>query len=110
MENRIVTLKEVESFVAQNEGAVLYYSSETCNVCKILKPKLIEFLGSKFPKMKFLYIDASLSKEAAAQRNILTIPTILFFFGGKEFLRKGRNFNFDELEPELARYYNMIFD
>lgn len=80
-----------------------------CNVCKVLKPKLKELLASEFPEMKFAYINSEEAKELAAQNNVFTVPTILFLFEGKEFIRKSRNINLNNLADELKRSYFLLF-
>ncbi|RMD49668.1 MAG: thioredoxin [Ignavibacteria bacterium] len=108
--SQIRRLEELESFIKENEATVCYFSTQDCNVCKVLKPKLIDFLEEKFPKIKFSYIDLNEAKEISGQLGILAVPTIIFHFEGKEFLRKSRNINFHELEDQLTRIYNLIFD
>ncbi len=66
-------------------------------------------LDQNFPLINFAYVNCEMSKELAAQQNIFSVPTILFFFEGKEFIRKARYVNLDELEDELNRIYSMIF-
>lgn len=91
-------------------SSVYYFSTETCNVCKVLKPKLKSFLDENFPKLKMTYIDVEQEKELAAQLTIFAVPTIIIYFDGKEFLRFSRNINFDELHQSLERMYNLYFD
>jgi len=107
-----VTLTAIESyneFINKNLGTVIYFSTPMCNVCKVLKPKLIELLVSEFPEMKFAYINCDKAKELAAQNNVFTVPTILFLFEGKEFIRKSRNINLNNLTQELKRPYHLLF-
>lgn len=103
MQTDIISLEDFNNFIQSNKAAVVYFSTPDCNVCKILKPKLIEFLSEKFPLVKFGYVNTELSKETAAQNGVFTVPTILFFIEGKEYIRKARFVNFDELEGELRR-------
>ena len=109
MQTDLLTSAEFNSFVSSNKAAVVYFSTPQCNVCKVLKPKLIEMLAQNFPLMNFSYVNCEEAKELAAQQNIFSVPTILFFFEGKEFIRKARYVNLDELEDELSRIYSMIF-
>ncbi len=106
----IFTLEEFKEFVTTYSGAVVYFSTPGCNVCKVLKPKLKELLAQKFPEMKFGYVDCEASKELAAQQSIFAVPTILFFIDGKEFFRKSRNVNLNELSMELERPYSLFFE
>ena len=109
MQIDIFTSAEFNSFISSNKAAAIYFSTPDCNVCKVLKPKLIEMLAQDFPLINFSYVNCEEAKELAAQQNIFSVPTILFFFEGKEFIRKARYVNLDELKNELERIYSMIF-
>ena len=109
MHKDIESVEELEKFISDNPGAVVYFSTLTCNVCKVLKPKLIELLELKFPLMTFAYVDCDKSKELAAQNNIFAVPTVLFFMDGKEIIRKSRNLSLTELEGEINRPYSLFF-
>ncbi len=105
----INTISEFEDFIAKNTGAAIYFSTPTCNVCKVLKPKLIELLDSEFPQMNFAYVNCEIAKELSAQNSIFAVPTVLFYFEGKEFIRTSRNINLEELYHQLNRPYSFIF-
>ncbi len=106
----IISEEDYQIEVEQNEAVLFYFSHEQCNVCKVLKPKIAELIESDFPKIKLYYCDTVHSPELAAQNRIFTVPTIVVFFGGKEFLRKSRNMGIDELSDELKRPYEMVFN
>ena len=108
MQTDIISLEHFNSFTTTNTAAV-YFSTPECNVCKVLKPKLIEMLEQEFPKISFAYANVAESKELAAQQNIFSVPTILFFFEGKEYIRKARFVNLEELSSELERIYSIYF-
>lgn len=108
-DNEITSVKELDEFIDKNDAAAIYFSTQYCNVCKVLKPKVKEFLSEEFPKVNFLYVDIEKSKEVAAKYSIFAVPTMVFFFGGKEAFRKSRNFSLAELYDSLERPYSMIF-
>jgi thioredoxin len=108
-EVNINSLQEFRSFIVANPTSVFYFSTPDCNVCKVLKPKFKTLLKDKFPNIIFAYINISNSKELAAQNSVFAVPTIIFFFDGKELIRKSRNVNLYELENELERPYSMLF-
>jgi len=110
MEKILTTENEIQEFLADGKFSALYFSTDDCNVCKVLKPKLKEFLVTNFPQISFAYININNSKESASQRTIFTVPTILFIYEGKELIRKARHINFKELHDELSRFYEMIFE
>src|SRR5665647_44689 len=104
---------EIQSFeeflkLKNEEPALLaYFSTEACNVCKVLKPKVAELIQSEFPKIKLIYIKTDKLPEVAAQNQVFAAPTILVFFEGWEYFRKSRNIGICELQKEIDRPYSM---
>lgn len=109
-ETVIKNIEDFKKYISKNLGAVSYFSTPDCNICKVLKPKLIGLLLDNYPKMKFAYINIEDSKELAAYNQVFTVPTILFHFEGREFIRKSRNINLGILSDELDRPYSFMFD
>ena len=105
----IKSIDEFNSVLEKEDGVLVYFSHEQCNVCKVLKPKIKEMLNDNFPKMKMYYADTVKNPEIAGQYGIFTVPSIVSFFGGKETFRKSRNIGVDELGKQIERPYNMVF-
>lgn len=106
------TINSYEEFstLKEKEPALLaYFSTEACNVCKVLKPKVGELMEKGFPKIKMVYIQTDKIPEAAAQNQVFAVPTILVFFEGRENIRKSRNIGIGELQQEIYRPYSMLF-
>jgi thioredoxin-like negative regulator of GroEL len=107
---------EIQSFEEflklKDEEPVLlaYFSTEACNVCKVLKPKVAELIQTEFPKIKSVYIKSDKLPEVAAQNQVFAAPTILVFFEGREYIRKSRNIGIGELQRKIERPYSMIFE
>jgi len=101
---------EFQQAIEQNEAVIFYFSQESCNVCKVLKPKIIELVENDFTAINLYYIDTITTPEIAAQNHIFNVPTLLVFFAGKEYIRKSRNFGIDQLGEEIRRPYDMIFN
>ncbi len=94
----------------EEEPALLaYFSTNSCSVCKVLKPKVAELVEAEFPEIKLVYIQSDLLPEIAAQNQVFAAPTILIFFEGRETIRKSRNIGISELQREIARPYSIIF-
>jgi thioredoxin-like negative regulator of GroEL len=105
-------IKSLNEFnqIKQEEPAVLaYFSTDACNVCKVLKPKVDELIQSEFPKLKLVYVKSDVLPEVAGQHQVFAAPTILVFFDGREYIRKSRNIGIEELRREIDRPYSMIF-
>lgn len=106
----IYNLKELQEIIEKEKGVLLYFSSDTCSVCKVLKPKVAELLQEAFPLMKVLYVNTELSPMISGQFRVFTIPTILIHFEGKEQFRFSRNISLHQLEESLTRTYSLVFE
>ena len=106
----IYNIQELLDMIAMEKGLLLYFSSDSCSVCKVLKPKVKDLLQDQFPEMISRYVDIEKSPVISGQFRIFTIPTILIFFEGKEQVRYSRNISMHQLEDSISRPYNMIFE
>lgn len=96
--------------ISKSDKALCFYlSTPECNVCKVLKPKVIEMLEIDFPNISFCYVDLNEAKEISGQLSVFSVPTILVYFNGKETIRTSRNVHLEELREQIGRYYKMIF-
>jgi thioredoxin-like negative regulator of GroEL len=102
------TIDNIEQTIKENLAVMLYFSAPTCNVCHALKPKLLEAIHVNFKEFKIISIDTSIEQEIAAYFNVFTIPTLLVFLDGKEFLRKSRYMSIDEVVREIQRPYEIM--
>jgi len=109
MTKKIKTLEEFGKAVTKNRAAAFYFTTPDCTVCKILRPKLEELITEEFSEIKFYKVDCSEAPDVSGQNNIFTVPTVLFFFEEKEYIRKARNMSIHELRDEIKRPYFMIF-
>lgn len=87
---------------------MLYFSAPTCNVCHALKPKLVEAISAEFPIFVIESIDISETPEIASHFSVFTIPTVLIFFQGREFLRKSRHMSVGEVVDAIKRPYTLM--
>jgi thioredoxin 1 len=105
----IQSLENLEAELAGEGALLVYFSSETCSVCKVLKPKVAEFVKENYPHLRTAYVDTQLSPLLAGQYRIFAIPTILLFFEGKEHVRFSRNISLHQLDHAISRPYSLIF-
>ena len=110
MEIIIKSEEDLRQRKGESAAHLLYFSTPSCNVCKVLKPKIVRMLEERYPKMEFYYIDVEKHKKIAAEHTVFTIPTILVFFDGKESIRKSRYIGVKELENLIERGYSIIFE
>ena len=106
----IHSMEEFMKVLEENEAVIVYFSSEACSVCKVLKPKVAQMVSESFPQIKAVYIQTDQLPELAAQMHIFTAPTVIAFFDGRETIRKSRAFGIEELKAEIQRPYGLLFD
>jgi thioredoxin 1 len=108
MEN-IYDLSLLLEKIEKEKGLLVYFSTESCSVCKVLKPKVSELLLGRFPSMASCYVDTDKSPVLSGQHRIFTVPSILVFFEGKEYFRFSRSIGLHQLEEALDKPYSLIF-
>ncbi len=109
MDSDIESLDHFESLISQNPAVLACFSTPECNVCKAMKPKVLELIKEEFPLIKPVFIEISSLPEVAARYRVFTVPTWLVFFDGKEYIRKSRNFGLNEFKEETGRLYSLMF-
>lgn len=102
------TLEDIKKIIEENLAVMVYFSAPTCNVCHALKPKLLEAIESNFEKFEVVSVDVSQEQETAAHFSVFSIPTVLVFLDGREFLRKSRHMSVDEVVREIKRPYDIM--
>ena len=92
------------------EPALLaYFSTPDCRVCRALRPKVADLLAREFPLMAGVYVDCAALPEAAARHGVFSVPTLIAFFEGREWVRKGRSVGLSELRGAIERPYGLLF-
>jgi len=104
------TLELLNQTLNTNDAVMLYFSAPTCNVCHALKPKLTEAIMENFPSFVIESIDISETPEIGSNFSVFTIPTVLIFFQGREFLRKSRHMSVGEVTDAIRRPYDLMVE
>lgn len=85
----LTTMVEIEKFVETNELAFIFISKPNCSVCESLLPQ-IERVMEQYPSIKTALINTEVVPEVAGHFNIFTVPVLILFYQGKEYLREAR--------------------
>jgi len=105
-----LTLEKLQTTIKEEVGVLLYFSGEHCNVCHALRPKFRKLFDTQFPKLKQVYLDAQEYAEISAYYNVLSLPTMIVFLDGREFIREGRSVSLHKMTEQLQRPYAMVTD
>ena len=90
------------NLISRTSCLVTYFSHDECNVCKVLRPQIEQFVNEK-PDVNFLYVNTVRNPEIAGQKMVFAVPTIIVFYQGQEAKRFSRHFSIRDLEEILKR-------
>jgi len=98
-----MTPTELTTVLQEHPLTLLYFSTPSCGVCKVLRPQ-VEALLEEEPPWYFQYMNTEESMEIAGQNLIFAVPTLLLMADGHEIARLSRHFGMRELEQPIRRY------
>ena len=67
-----IQIKEIEKMkdILKNEKAtIVYFTSPKCNVCKTLRPKIMELMNEEFPEMGKYFVDIASSFQLIKEKD-----------------------------------------
>jgi thioredoxin 1 len=106
----INNITELREYINANRAVILYFTHEDCSVCKVLKPKLEEALTSVYPEIRNVYIDIKLNPQIASEYLVNSVPVVLLYLEGREFIRKTRTFSVKEFTDQIERPYKLMIE
>lgn len=104
-----LTIEGIKEQISKTPALALYFYNDDCMPCKVLRPKIKELI-KEFPQIDLQFINSKENPGVNAGLGIFSNPTILFFFDGKEYIRKSKYVSIDALRVEIARPYQLMFD
>jgi thioredoxin-like negative regulator of GroEL len=100
----------LQRILADHAAVLAYFTGRDCGVCKVLKPKVLELLKSEFPHVHLFEVDCQAQPALAARLGVLSVPTVVLYFDGREGARFVRLFAIGDLRDALMRPYRLLFD
>lgn len=111
MFTKMTTLAETQATIEEEPLVFLYIGQPNCSVCHSLKPQ-IESLLAPYEDVKLIELDALEVPEVAESFDVLTVPVLLLFVEGREYLRKARIVHTQafslEFEKIISGYREMV--
>ncbi|RDW18866.1 thioredoxin family protein [Oceanobacillus chungangensis] len=100
-------METIDRFIKGNTLSFLYISRPDCSVCHGLLPQ-VQLLMTKYPKIKLGHINANEVEEVAGRFSIFTVPVLLLFVKGKEYIREARIVHMDLLDEKIDKIYENV--
>jgi thiol-disulfide isomerase/thioredoxin len=100
----LTNIEGVKEFIRKHPLSFLYISSPNCSVCHGLKPQ-VQNLMEKYPKVSLGFVNTQKIPEIAGLLSIFTVPALLFFVEGKEYIREARIVHLDLFDEKVDKIY-----
>ena len=95
----------------ENEQAVLaYFYSNNCAPCVSLRPKVEELIKNSFPKLKLVFVNSEKHPEITGSYGVFSNPTLIVFLEAREYRRGSKYISITQLEQEINRPYQLLFN
>jgi thioredoxin 1 len=105
-ERRVCMVREVstdnfaEEVVSSSHPVMVDFWGPQCKPCLALMP-YIEELNKRYPGIKIVKVDASKNRRLCLNLKVLSLPTYLFYRGGKEVARLAGEVTRERLTEEI---------
>ncbi|MFA9388731.1 MAG: thioredoxin family protein [Prolixibacteraceae bacterium] len=106
----ISTNDQFDELLEKQPMVLSYFSGENCNVCASLKPKIEMLVREQFPQVQFVEIATEQSPELSARYRVFSVPVVLFFVEGREYIREARGISVIELEQKMNKIVKLYED
>ncbi|MEC5424550.1 thioredoxin family protein [Virgibacillus sp. C22-A2] len=105
----LTTISMVDQFIKEHQLAFLYISRPNCSVCHGLLPQ-VRHLLENYPKIQTAHINTKQIEQIAGHLSIFTVPVLLLFVNGKEYIREARIVHMDLFEEKVTKLYQNVVD
>lgn len=105
MKNHIKN-EDINKIIRENKAVILQFGSSSCMPCIAIEAKL-DTWGKNHPDVVMRYISIEQFPSLAAQRNILSAPTVVLYVNGKRTLKEAGHFSLDAFLDQTERYLRL---
>lgn len=93
--------------IAENNFVMAVFSGQNCSVCHAVIPKLQKLVTDYFSDILLVEILVEQLPELAARYSVFTIPVILFWVDGREYIREARYIDLSILKQNLEKIFSL---
>ena len=105
----LASLEEINTFIEDKRLTFLYIGRTNCGVCQALLPQ-VQALMQDYPEIMLGHINADHVEEVAGAFLVFTIPVLLLFFEGKEYVREARIVHMDLFKEKIDKIYENVVE
>ncbi len=102
-----VTLEVARQNREQKPLYFLYLYGTNCSVCHALLPQ-VEAVLADYPQIDSEKLNVHEVPEAAGEYSVFTIPVLLLYVDGKEYIREARFVNIESFRSSIDRIIKLM--
>lgn len=103
-------MKSIRELTQNVPIALLYFFSDDCAPCLMLRMKLKDLLQERFPNIPFILLEGKNYQELMQEHLIVSFPTVLLVADGREFRRYGLYSSLQSIADDIARLEKLMAD
>lgn len=103
MFEKVYDINQLNEQVSQEGLTMVYFGQPNCSVCHGLKPQVEKKLAEFSEDVTFLEVNTFDIPEVSGKYQVMTVPVILLFLDGREYLRKARFVPIEELYKDIKK-------
>lgn len=103
----VINSVSLDVFLSESPLGLVYFSGDKCNVCHALKPKIEAIIQQEFKQINMVEIPTERAPELVGRFRMFSVPGIMFFVEGREYLREVRNVSISDLIQKIEKIVSM---
>ena len=103
----ILNNDQFDQLLEANPMVLAYFSGPNCGVCDSLKPKVEQLVREEFPQVKYIEIPTEQTPELSARFRVFSVPVVMFFVEGREYVREARSISTAELSQKMGKIVSL---
>ena len=98
------SIEDVDRFISGHPLSFIYISRTGCSVCHALLPQVGELM-EQFQEIHLGHVNSAEVEEVAERFTVFSVPALLLFVEGKEYVREARAVHMSMFEEKLRKIY-----
>lgn len=100
----LTSVDTIQHFINEHPLSFIYISRTNCSVCHSLLPQVREVMAD-FPEIQLGSVNADDVEDVAGYFSIFTVPVLLLFVEGKEYVREARFVPIEPFKEKIEKIY-----
>lgn len=105
----LTSVDNIQQFINEHPLSFIYVSRTDCSVCHSLLPQVREVMAD-FSEIQLGSVNADDVEDVAGYFSIFTVPVLLLFVDGKEYVREARFVPMEPFKEKIEKIYRSYIE